>query len=70
MPMPKHYQTFRQAMNSPTSRLETLEEGASDPFTEASAQRDKNGLTYIQMLEIYHKDRDLYEQLLHDSAFD
>lgn len=70
MPLPKAYQTYQRAMNAPTSRLETTDKGASDSFTESTAERSKCGLTYIQALELRHKNRDLYDEIFHDSAFD
>ena len=69
MPLPKQYQILRNALNSPKSRLETFEDDSTDCFSRATAHKT-NGLTYAQACELYHKDRELYEQIFHDSCWD
>ena len=69
MPLPNQYQVLQQALNSPTSRLETFREDSKDPFTDVSVSKC-HGMTYCQMAELYHKNRDLYDEIFHDSAFD
>lgn len=66
--MNKQYEALRRSLNTPTSRMETLDENSSE-FTRATAPTS-HGYTYPQMLEILHKDPDLYNQIFHDSAWD
>lgn len=69
MPLPKQYRTLHRALNRPTSRIETLDESSSDCFTRATAVTN-HGYTYPQMVEILHKDPDLYNQIFRDSCWD
>lgn len=67
--MNRQYETLRRALNRPISRIETLDESSSDCFTGATAPTT-HGYTYPQMVEIFHKDPDLYNQIFRDSNWD
>ena len=69
MPLPKAYEALIRSRRTPNSNMETFSRSAEDPFTDYSVEKCK-GLTYAQMVELYTKRPDLYEQLFRDSAWD